>query len=163
MSDRISGSCLCGGITFDVQPAAIVFMSNCHCTSCQKMTGSGCATTLQVRRSGFSWLTGEQLIASYESSPKVFRTFCSVCGSPMPQVSQLQDNVSIPAGVVSDVLDHSPQVNMWVDHSAAWMHIDQSVPKCVGRGSPEFWSELLGGSVELYAAAQAKIDQRLED
>lgn len=63
------GSCLCGGIGFEIDDAAVVLAVACYCTKCRKVSGSQFGIYLQVKRSGFRWLAGEDRVGSYESSP----------------------------------------------------------------------------------------------
>ena len=54
----IHGSCLCGTVTFEVNPP-FQKMAHCHCSRCRKGTGTGHATNLTVEPSQFQWLSGE--------------------------------------------------------------------------------------------------------
>lgn len=75
-----SGSCLCGAVSFRLQsePKAV---SNCHCKMCQKQHGAAFATYASMPRSDLEYLSGQELLISYNSSESVVRKFCSVCGS----------------------------------------------------------------------------------
>jgi hypothetical protein len=78
----IKGSCACGGIRFEIE--AVRSMTNCHCTTCRKLTGASFATYAHVERDNFRWIAGEELISRHESAPHSFRAFCRVCGSLLP-------------------------------------------------------------------------------
>lgn len=74
------GSCLCGAVTFEVagdlpQPTA------CHCSNCRKHSGHFEAST-DVPRSAVT-IHGSEKVSWYQSSEKVRRGFCSVCGSSL--------------------------------------------------------------------------------
>jgi len=43
-----TGSCLCGDISFSFSESSVISASHCHCTDCQKSTGSGKATIIMV-------------------------------------------------------------------------------------------------------------------
>ena len=87
---QYTGSCLCGGIQYqtrgDLAPVQI-----CHCQACRKARGSALVTNIPVPVRQFSVITGEALLASYESSPGKARVFCSRCGSPILNRRQDQD------------------------------------------------------------------------
>jgi hypothetical protein len=108
---------------------------------------------VQVHKEGLTWLQGKDLVMSYESSVGIFRAFCRVCGSRTPGRGSA-DIVGVPAGLLDDPLERKPEVNMWVDQKADWYEIPSGMPQCEGRGSPEFWAQLLGGSAETYRKIQ---------
>ena len=161
--DQIHGSCWCGGITFEVDREAIYFINNCHCVNCRKASGAAFVTMVQVRGSGFRWLGGNDLVRTYESSPGIDRAFCSVCGSLVPQARDFRESVGVPAGELDDRLDRKPQVNIWIGEKADWYTIPEDIPACEERGSPQFWSEVLGGPAERYERLQKELDRRLEE
>lgn len=74
------GSCLCGAVTFtvagDLPPATA-----CHCTMCRKSTGHYEAG-VDVDKSAVT-ITGGDKVTWFQSSEKVRRGFCSICGSPL--------------------------------------------------------------------------------
>ena len=154
---------MCGGLHYEVAQEAIYFINNCHCVNCRKVTGAAYVTMLQVRGDGFRWLSGNDLILTYESSPGIHRAFCSVCGSRVPQARDFRESVSVPAGALDDKLNREPQVNMWIGEKADWHTIREDIPACDDRGSPEFWSEVLGGPVEHYERLQKEVDRRFEE
>ncbi|MGP9566186.1 GFA family protein [Halomonas sp. AOP25-F1-15] len=74
------GSCLCGSVSFELlsQPKAT---SHCHCKMCQKQHGAAFATYASVPKSDLKYVSGQELLASYNSSGSIIRKFCSTCGS----------------------------------------------------------------------------------
>ena len=75
------GSCLCGAVTFDVEAEFEHRPEACHCTQCRKASGHFLAG-INVLVSDLK-LSGEDKVAWYQSSDKVRRGFCSVCGSTL--------------------------------------------------------------------------------
>lgn len=75
-----SGSCLCGTVSFRLlsEPKAV---SNCHCRMCQKQHGAAFSTYASVPKSDLEYLSGQELLTSYNSSDSIIRKFCSICGS----------------------------------------------------------------------------------
>ena len=74
-------TCLCGGVEIEVtgKLGPVVY---CHCSRCQKASGSAFSASADVRRRYWN-LSGEELLREFESSPGVLRAFCSRCGSPI--------------------------------------------------------------------------------
>lgn len=77
----LSGSCLCGAITFQVSGELEHQPEACHCTQCRKVSGHFLAA-VNVKRSQLS-LTGHDHVGWYQSSEKVDRGFCKICGSTL--------------------------------------------------------------------------------
>lgn len=77
----IHGSCLCGAVRLEVQEPLERAPEACHCTQCRKQTGSY-LIAVNVRRSALKVL-GEDAVAWYQSSAKVERGFCRICGSTL--------------------------------------------------------------------------------
>jgi len=75
-----SGSCLCGAVSFRLksEPKAV---ASCHCRMCQKQHGAAFATYVSVPSADLEYLSGQELLTTYNSSASVTRKFCSVCGS----------------------------------------------------------------------------------
>lgn len=72
------GACLCGAVRFTVR-GALERPTACHCTMCRKQSGHYFAST-NVPRDRLV-LQGEDKLSWFQSSEKVRRGFCSVCGS----------------------------------------------------------------------------------
>ena len=45
MEPTLTGSCLCGGVAFEMSPP-FVFFHHCHCSRCQKSSGSAFGASL---------------------------------------------------------------------------------------------------------------------
>ncbi len=72
------GSCLCGAVRFSVE-GELHAPDACHCSQCRKQSGHYWAST-NVKRDALK-LEGADKLTWYQSSEKVRRGFCSVCGS----------------------------------------------------------------------------------
>jgi len=73
MAETLSGACLCGGVAYEVKdPEA---MGYCHCTRCQRWTGSSLAGVV-VAKENFTITDGDDLVETYESevrAPQLLR------------------------------------------------------------------------------------------
>lgn len=114
----ISGSCLCGNIKYSTS-ADPIFMVNCHCTSCQKSSGSAFMPIIGVPEP----LTVEgETISSYtspgDSGKLMHRHFCSNCGSLLFAKGEGAPGVLfLSAGTIDSEIQFSPTVNVyWRDH-----------------------------------------------
>ncbi|MGL4573307.1 MAG: GFA family protein [Burkholderiaceae bacterium] len=77
----ITGSCLCGAVSLEIDEPLEKSPEACHCTQCRKQTGNF-FVGVNVRRSALR-VTGEEHITWYQSSEQVQRGFCSKCGSAL--------------------------------------------------------------------------------
>jgi hypothetical protein len=75
----LKGSCLCGGVTIQVEGKLEHQPEACHCVQCRKQSGNF-LTAVNVRKNRLM-VQGEDLVSWYRSSGKVERGFCSKCGS----------------------------------------------------------------------------------
>jgi hypothetical protein len=78
----LTGGCLCGGVRF-VVTRPLVSASYCHCTRCQRRTGTAASAQARVEPGSLRILEGEQLVRSYEPPDGFAKLFCSVCGSSL--------------------------------------------------------------------------------
>ena len=81
MGERIQGACLCGKVAYEISAAEA--MGGCHCTRCQRWTGTGGAMVLIVAPSNFKVTQGKDLIKQYQEEGFANRYFCSNCGSSL--------------------------------------------------------------------------------
>jgi hypothetical protein len=88
-ANKLSGSCLCGEVTYQLVVDIKVFQY-CHCSRCQKFTGSAHAANIIADPVNFEWLSGEESVGSFElAEAKHFATsFCKKCGSSLPWLTQ---------------------------------------------------------------------------
>jgi len=75
----ITGTCLCGAVSLEIDEPLEKAPEACHCSQCRKQTGNF-FVGVNVRRSAMR-VMGEDRISWYQSSDKVQRGFCSTCGS----------------------------------------------------------------------------------
>src|SRR6266566_3411753 len=82
MKKPIRGSCLCGGVRFEVDPPFLQ-ASHCHCDRCRKHSGTAVCTQTRVLREQFRLLQGEELIKVYGKGEGAVKAFCVNCGSSL--------------------------------------------------------------------------------
>jgi hypothetical protein len=75
-----SGSCLCGAVSFEVA-GPLGATDACHCRQCRKQSGHYFASA-NVPRAALT-VAGENHVGWYQSSAKVRRGFCTICGSTL--------------------------------------------------------------------------------
>ena len=116
MTETLEGTCLCGGVEYEVQD--LQAMGYCHCSRCQRWTGSSLAGVV-VAKENFKVTKGEELVKTYESELAP-RNFCSNCGSSI--FDDLGAVYFVAAGLMSE-LDMKPSFHQQVAYKASWHQI----------------------------------------
>src|SRR5919205_4187368 len=77
-----SGHCLCGGVRFEVMEEPLG-AGYCHCTRCQRRTGTAASAQARLAPGSLRLLAGEELVREYAPEDGWPKCFCSVCGSAL--------------------------------------------------------------------------------
>ena len=123
------GSCLCGDVRFEIDGPIhdIVF---CHCSKCRKAQGSAFAANANVDASDFRFISGEDSLSGYESSPGQTKYFCRHCGSPVMSLSQDHpQHVRIRLGTIESDIEERPACHIFTDSKANWEEITGDLPQ----------------------------------
>lgn len=129
MSTITSGRCRCGAIRFAYKGAPR-WVAHCHCESCRRATSSAFATYVGVEATNFGYLSGEELLERYSSSPGVVRSFCSRCGSPLTFVGEKwADEVHIYAGALDEPGAVTPKAHVNFAEALPWADIHDDLPR----------------------------------
>jgi hypothetical protein len=125
----IRGSCLCGGARYEIE-GAIGPALNCHCSMCRKVTGAAFRSRVAVASKNFRWISGEDLLTRYESSPGTIRTFCRVCGATLVSLfSDSPKTLGLPMGTLDDDPGVRPAFHVFVGSKAHWFEITDDLPQ----------------------------------
>ena len=125
----LRGSCLCGGVRYEVS-GKLSDALNCHCSMCRKAQGAAFRSRARARSGEFRWISGEHLLTFFESSPGNHRGFCRVCGSPiLTKFDADRSVVSLPLGTLDDDPGIRPQVHVYVASKAPWFAITDDLPQ----------------------------------
>src|SRR5215470_12750509 len=133
MPEHLKARCLCKRVEFSIQPP-IRTCSHCHCESCRRSHSSAFVTWSSFRKDQLSLLRGVELIRRYESSPGVFRSFCSVCGSPLLYESQSEGEIIyIPTACFESSIGEEPVRHVSVEEKVPWLFIGDGLPQYHGK------------------------------
>lgn len=127
---RIDGSCHCGFIQYEGE-ADPEQTTICHCTDCQKLSGSAFRTAVPVSSDTFRMTAGEPTIyvKTGESGSKRQQAFCPRCGSPIFAASPEPGPklYMIRAGTIRQRDKFVPKVQIWSRSKQSWVHDFASV------------------------------------
>ncbi|MFI5317716.1 MAG: GFA family protein, partial [Myxococcota bacterium] len=126
----LKGSCACGRVRYEIRGELLGPITYCHCWRCRKHSGSSLGTTAGVNSSEFEVVSGQELLSSWESSPRVHRFFASCCGSPIYKRSGATPAV---LGFRLGTLDTDPlrtgDVHFTVGSKAPWLELGDGLPQ----------------------------------
>jgi hypothetical protein len=128
MAEMVSGGCLCGAYTYRFDREKVLSASHCHCTDCQKSTGSGKATILFVPEADLS-TTGDLKFYTVVGvdGGHVSRGFCPECGSPViSQVEEMPGVKFVKAGSLDDSSWVQINSSFWNETAQPWSPVDES-------------------------------------
>jgi hypothetical protein len=117
----LAGGCLCGGVRFEVTEP-LVSAGYCHCTRCQRRTGTAASAQARVAPGSLHIASGEALVREYDPGDGGFRkAFCSTCGSALWSRSPHDpDVVSVRLGAFDDDPGIRPSYRQFVAYASAW-------------------------------------------
>jgi hypothetical protein len=134
VADVVDGSCLCGGVRFEVTPP-FRRANHCHCSRCRKHSGAGALTQGRVARERFRLLAGEELIRVFRPpGGGAVKAFCEACGSSLfggtwPDGPE----VSVRLGALDGDPGIRPQYRSFAGSKAAWDELpDDGLPRYDG-------------------------------
>jgi hypothetical protein len=124
------GSCLCGGIQFEITEAPRGF-TLCHCSRCRKTRGTANATNLVLPLTALRFVQGEELLGKYRLPTAKFYAhwFCKVCGSTMPRFDEGRGFAIVPMGAFDDDPGARSERHINVASKAPWDTISDDLPQ----------------------------------
>lgn len=80
-------------------------------------------------RQGFEWVSGAGLVASYDSTERVSKTFCRTCGSGLVTFYRhREDIIGLPLGGVLGDIGQRPEFHIFVGSKASWHEVTDDLP-----------------------------------
>ena len=121
---KIDGGCHCGYLTYEaeVDPEEVFI---CHCTDCQRISGSAFRTIVSAPEETFRFLTGEPKIyvKTGDSGAQRPQAFCPNCGSPIyaTSVGEGPKIFGIRVGTVRQRDQLRPKAQYWYRSAHDWV------------------------------------------
>lgn len=121
---NIHGSCHCGAIRYEavVDPARTGI---CHCTDCQKLTGSAYRVSVPAQDGSFQLLAGEPRIyvKRGDSGSRRAQAFCPDCGSPLYTYDADESpdvGLGLRVGCIEERRSLFPRKQKWCRSALPW-------------------------------------------
>ena len=126
----LTGGCLCGGVRFEID-APLRGASYCHCTRCQRRTGTGASANGRLEPGSLRVTQGAELVGSYSPDAGWTKCFCTVCGGAL--WSQSPDDptrLGLRLGTLDSDPGIRPSARQFVAYAAPWEEIpDDGLPR----------------------------------
>jgi hypothetical protein len=138
MSDSaITGGCLCGGVRFELTevPADAAY---CHCSRCQRRTGTAAACSARVDGRAFRILQGAELIKGWLPPDGGYeKCFCGECGAHLFSRNPADHNqLGVRMGAFDGDPGIRPSARQFVAYAAAWEAIPDDGLERFDEGRP---------------------------
>lgn len=128
---NINGSCHCGEVEFEAVVDANKVML-CHCTDCQKLSGTAFRSVVISAPNGLTFTKGKtkEYIKIAESGNERAQGFCQNCGSAIYATSVDTENrvYGIRVGCVEQRNELTPKCQIWGHSSVPWLNKIADLP-----------------------------------
>jgi hypothetical protein len=117
----ITGGCVCGGVRYEISEP-FVSANYCHCTRCQRRTGTGSSANARCAEGSFRLTQGDELVKVWDPGGGGFeKAFCSNCGSALfSRNAETKREVAVRLGTVDGDPGIRPDKHQFTDYAACW-------------------------------------------
>ncbi len=121
MNEPLTGGCLCGAVRYEIS-APLAAASYCHCTRCQRRSGTAASAQAWPAPGTFRFVSGEQLVQTWRPPDEGWpKSFCSVCGGQLfSHDPHDPDRRSIRLGTFDGDPGIRPSFRQYVAYAAPW-------------------------------------------
>jgi hypothetical protein len=121
---------MCGGVRWELTEPPL-YAGYCHCTRCQRRTGTAAAISARTASGSLRVLSGEELVRVYEPDGGWPKAFCSACGSALwSQSPDDPETKSVRMGSFDEDPGVRPSYRQFVAYAAPWEPIpDDGLPR----------------------------------
>ena len=129
----ITGRCLCGGVRFAIH-AAPLSAGYCHCTRCQRRTGSAASAQAQLPDGALELLAGAGLVRTWRPEQGFAKLFCGECGGALFSHAPDGTRWSVRLGALDPGHGIRPSYRQRVESACEWEPLpDDGLERHAGR------------------------------
>jgi hypothetical protein len=116
----ITGACGCGLVRFEIN-APLVAAAFCHCTRCQRRTGTGAQASARLRPGSLTVVAGDEQLRAWNAGDGLEKVFCAACGSAVFARDPGDGEVKIVRlGAIDGDPGVRPTARQFVAYAAPW-------------------------------------------
>ena len=120
MSETFVGTCLCGGVRFEVTEP-FERTTFCHCEFCKRIAGGYGTVSGRANTEAIRVLEGEELLTGFTPEGGSAKTFCLVCGSNLFGGGWPESEMSsVRLSAFGLEYDRAPEAHTFVRSLARW-------------------------------------------
>ena len=114
----LNGACRCGRVQIRISVPPLLTMA-CHCTGCQRMSGSAYSLSAAIPSQGFAVVEGEPVVAG--ASAEAGHHFCPDCMTWMfTRPAGLDFFVNVRPTMLDDTRWYSPFIETYTSEKLTW-------------------------------------------
>jgi hypothetical protein len=119
----LPGGCGCGAVRFEIT-APLVSANYCHCTRCQRRSGTAASANARPAPGSFRILAGEERLRAWRPAGGWEKWFCGDCGSALfSRDPGDPERMSVRLGAFDGDPGIRPSARQFVAYAAAWEEI----------------------------------------
>ena len=130
MTPALTGGCGCGAVRFEITEP-LVSASYCHCTRCQRRSGTAASANGALAPGSVRFVSGEDELRAWAPQGGFEKLFCGQCGSALfSRAPGASDYAGVRLGAIDGDPGVRPQWRQFVAYAAPWEEIpDDGLPR----------------------------------
>ena len=142
--ETLTGGCLCGAVSFTVDPP-LGRAGYCHCTRCQRRTGTAASAQVRVEPGAVRVTAGADRVRAWTPEGGFAKEFCGECGAQLwSRDPESGDVFSVRLGAFDADPGIRPSFRQFVDNAASWEPIpDDGLERFGGSAWPSAGRETM--------------------
>lgn len=121
------GRCYCGAVAYEIL-GAFEYALVCHCTDCQRVTGSAFKPFAAVATDRLRVIEGEEAIERMGDATG-HNAFCRLCGSLLFSMVRGGSHYHVTLGTIEGARAPTPSAHIFVRSKAPWHTIADGLPQ----------------------------------
>ena len=127
--DALTGGCGCGAVRFEITEP-LVSASYCHCTRCQRRTGTASSANARLAPGSLRFTAGEDELRAWAPEDGMEKVFCGLCGSALFSRRPGGEPMGVRLGAIDGDPGIRPQWHQYVAYAASWQPLpDDGLPR----------------------------------
>ena len=123
------GGCACGAVRYELRSEPSL-SGWCHCSTCQKLSGSPGMVFASVPRSDLVYVQGENRVRPLTLASFAERAFCGDCGSPLTIAYDFQpETIDFTVCTLDDPAIAPPETHIFYASRPPWLDVQDGLPK----------------------------------
>jgi hypothetical protein len=131
LPEPMTGGCACGAVRYEISEP-LLRASYCHCTRCQRRTGSAASAQGRVQPGSLRWTQGQDNIGAWTPEGGFSKAFCKSCGGQLysRDPDDPDNTIAIRLGTFDGDPGIRPEKRIHVASAVAWEPIpDDGLPR----------------------------------